>query len=413
MAKVVVEQQNCIIENRNEKNAISWITFLVLTMMYMIAYNETLRAKSILWYGISVLAIGVVFFNMLQQNRKIELSFFTGWALTFFVYCALSAMWALDIDPVFNTMKTLLLVFVVHILLAELINTKADIKKVLWANFFALLFTALFIIFTIDISTLGQDRLGSDGLGELWNANDIGLKMCVGAIIASYFLLSTRKNTYRLFVLACMALFVVIALFTGSRKVVLLLAMVGILIFFLKAKRHRLLVLILGLLFAVAFYQIILNIESLYNVLGKRLEDMIDGLFKGGTKEDSFNTRAEMISMGLDWFLQRPLFGYGLSNFSVLYGRATGWTTYSHNNFVEILVSGGLIGFTIYYAIYIYIVFNLLKPAFKQRDLLAIVLFSIIVSTLVLQIAMVSFSLTLFNCLLCLGCIYIKVRSKL
>ena len=359
--------------NSKRENSISSLLLLLLTAMYTVAYNETLRAISILWYGISALTILVLLCKIIFEKTSSRISFFTWWSLIFLGYCALSSIWALKVNPIFETMKTLVLVFAAHILLAESISAKQDIEKILWANFFALLFTALFIILTIDISTLGQDRIGRDGLGELWNANDIGLKMTIGLIIGGYFFLSMKGAGKRLFLLACIALFMAIALLTGSRKVVLLIAMTIVLVLFLKAKKHRFLALVIGAVFALILYYIIMNVEIFYNVLGKRLEDMIDGLFKGGTKEGSFNERAQMISMGLNWFTERPLLGYGLSNFRILYGQAMGWETYSHNNFVEILVSGGLLGFVIYYSVYVYLLLCFSTTMYPSQSLYSFV----------------------------------------
>ncbi len=57
----------------------------------------------------------------------------------------------------------------------------------------------------------------------------------------------------------------------------------------------------------------------------------------------------EMIKIGWLAFLRRPLFGNGWFYFSVY----SGLGTYSHNNYIEILVTYGLAGFIFYYGIFI------------------------------------------------------------
>ena len=138
----------------------------------------------------------------------------------------------------------------------------------------------------------------------------------------------------------------------------------------------------------------------------------MDGLFKGGTTDQSFNQRQAMIDRGWKWFLKKPFLGYGLSNFSVLHRELFGWETYAHNNFIEILVSGGIVGFALYYSIYVYIFVKLWRLVFKEKDLTAIILFSLNICTLVLQIALVSFATTLFNVLLMLGVVYVKLNRR-
>ncbi len=394
------------------KSLISGWVLLLLVAMYTIAYNNTFRAVSLLWYGISAAAIlvlaALIFFNRIKG----KMSFFVGWATAFFLFCILSCLWSMETEPAFASLRTLFLIFVVHILLAELIIDKKDLDKILFANFLALLFVALYILFTMDLSQIGEDRIGVDTLNEYWNANDIGMKMCVGLGFSLYFAIKNKSKWKRLFYGVCTTLFIILGLFTGSRKALLMIMFLVVLVFWLKAKRHRFLVLLSALAAAIGLYFLTINIESLYNVLGYRMEQMIEGLFKGETEDGSFNHRQTMIELGWKWFCDKPLLGYGLSNFRILHKGTFGFETYSHNNFIEILVSGGVVGFAIYYSIYVYIFVKLWRLVFKEKDLTAIILFSLNICTLVLQIALVSFATTLFNVLLMLGVVYVKLNRR-
>ena len=55
-------------------------------------------------------------------------------------------------------------------------------------------------------------------------------------------------------------------------------------------------------------------------------------------------------------WLEKPLFGHGLHQFK--YVNQSG---VSHNNFFEILVNNGILGFIAYYVLYIYILFSFFK----------------------------------------------------
>ena len=61
------------------------------------------------------------------------------------------------------------------------------------------------------------------------------------------------------------------------------------------------------------------------------------------------------------------MLGYGLDNFRIINLHATGHLTYSHNNFIEILVGVGAIGFLIYYSYYIKLLFEYIKMYFKHQ----------------------------------------------
>jgi len=63
-----------------------------------------------------------------------------------------------------------------------------------------------------------------------------------------------------------------------------------------------------------------------------------------------------MVEIGLKTFLDHPLFGIGIGNSRELTVVYLGWETYLHNNFVELLASGGIVGFLLYYAMYLYLI---------------------------------------------------------
>jgi len=73
----------------------------------------------------------------------------------------------------------------------------------------------------------------------------------------------------------------------------------------------------------------------------------ISNMFEG---DESTKERYFMALMGLNLFSESPIFGHGLNSFSVM----SGLGYYSHNNAVEILVSGGLLLFLCYYFVFFY-----------------------------------------------------------
>lgn len=404
-----VEQYKTI--NGESKHVVSGPLFWILTVMYTIAYNSDFRATSIVWYGFSAITIGALAYIVSSKYMHKSLGVYAVWALAFFGYSFMSGLWAQNINEVLDTSKTLFLIFVVNILLSFIIETKEDIKSILLANFLALVFYLVYILFKIDFSQLGEDRLGVDLLGPLWNANDVGMKLCIGFSLALYFGFEKKDIVLRVCLWAIGLLFAVISFYTGSRKVVLMLIGIVALFTFCYSK-HKIAAIIITLASAIMIYLAVMNIESLYNVLGKRLESLIANLFGEDTSEGSFDARAEMIKLGWNAFLERPIFGYGMSNFSVLYEQVMGTSTYSHNNFIEILVNGGVVGFILYYFIYGYIFVKLFKMAFVKRDTTAIILFTINLVLVGLQIAVVSYYLTLYNCILMLAVMNVKVGEK-
>ena len=69
-------------------------------------------------------------------------------------------------------------------------------------------------------------------------------------------------------------------------------------------------------------------------------------------KESSVETRLDYIRLGWLQFISSPILGNGIgcAGYSML--KEYGKITYLHNNYIELLASGGIIGFTLFYSIY-------------------------------------------------------------
>jgi O-antigen ligase len=128
--------------------------------------------------------------------------------------------------------------------------------------------------------------------------------------------------------------------------------------------------------------------EPLYLVIGKRVESLVQGL-DGGTTDSSTSTRFDMISTGLQYFIQKPFFGYGLGNYRFI----SGYNTYSHNNYTELLVSFGLFGTVLYYSMHLYIlgkgILLIAKKGYRQN--FAVLSCIMIVITMLMDLGMVSY----------------------
>ena len=99
-----------------------------------------------------------------------------------------------------------------------------------------------------------------------------------------------------------------------------------------------------------------------------RFADILDMISGKGTRET--NTawlRFAYNDLGLQLFRQSPLIGIGIGNANLYTQILFGNNHYLHNNYVELLACGGLIGFFLYYSIHLYILFFLWKYR-KYRD---------------------------------------------
>ena len=364
--------------------------------------------KSLVWYAISGFTIAYLTFMIaFSSYKKQPIGVYAIWASAFFAFTFLSGAWTINESEYFSKIKSLFLLFIVNILLSFTVETKKDIQRILFANFLALVFYLVYVLLKVDFSQLGEDRLGVDLLGSRWNANDVGIKLSCGFAFAIYYVFEKKMIAEKIFFALIGTVFAIVSFLSGSRTAFLLLVLIGVGMLFLMSKNKFLSLGIIAAFLATA-YLLVMRVEPLYEVLGKRLESLIINLFGGETAEGSFDTRAEMIKLGWKAFLERPIFGYGLGGSFLLYEQELDVYTYAHNNFIETLLNGGLVGFIIYYFIYAYILVKLFKRAYFKCDKVAICLLVINIGLLIMQIGTITYNSTLDNSALMLAVIYNK-----
>lgn len=147
-----------------------------------------------------------------------------------------------------------------------------------------------------------------------------------------------------------------------------------------------------ALLIVTFFYFAVMNIPFLYDMVGYRLELMISGLLGGGAVDASTSTRMGLVEHGINFFLSSPWIGHGGANFAALnafYYRANAGC-YAHNNFIEILADYGVIGFILYYWIYIFMIAKTIKRL-KTTSNLQLMVFSLLVTLLIMEYGFVSY----------------------
>ena len=103
----------------------------------------------------------------------------------------------------------------------------------------------------------------------------------------------------------------------------------------------------------------------------------------------SVNSRMLMINVGYSIFANNPLWGCGINNaqFILEYYFAR---TYLHNNYIELLADLGLIGFCLYYLVYLYDIIGLIKyRRLKVYNELSSILIILLIMLLIADISVV------------------------
>jgi len=213
----------------------------------------------------------------------------------------------------------------------------------------------LFVILIFLFKDILVGRLGFGStvnfLGVLlaFNSNMIGIYSSFTSLFYLYFYTKEKKIRYLFYIL----FLIFITLVTGSRKSLFFILFGSAIELYILFPKKRIKFFLIGLLAMGVSYLVIMKIDFFYNIIGSRIENLYILMEKGNVKDGSMDAREQMKEIGLYYFKKKPLTGYGLDSYRYL---PKTWETYSHNNNVELLVSGGIYGLIIYYLPAIYMI---------------------------------------------------------
>lgn len=338
---------------------------IAMTLFFAVALNPEWSSNSIFWWGSTFFAFGV-YAAVHHFSIPFRITQFKTWFFLFFGVCLLSIPFGISSSNSLNTMKTLVVLMLILFVMDEDIITKSDLEKYMKMYMIAAAIMMLYLVLFFDLNNFQLAQRGMATTG-MWNGNDVGLKCAVFLIFFLYFFDSYRRISMRFLLLGGAVLALVLLYFTASRKA-LLIAVFGIALYYYfkhPNKRFRnLLVILFGIYIA---FQLVMSVPELYEAIGWRIEGMLSLVSGKGTVDSSALLRAQYIQVGLDAFKESPIIGYGIDNYRYINLRETGHLTYSHNNFVDILVGVGGIGFLVYYFYYIKLTCDFLRLYFRRN----------------------------------------------
>jgi hypothetical protein len=209
------------------------------------------------------------------------------------------------------------------------------------------------------------------------------LAMACGFPAYFVFLMKGRLNF--LISIFCLGLAVYGTILTGSRKGIILVTCL-----FVYIGLHKILsgnrttyiglcaltIAILLIMFSEEILDILLSgTEGLLAI--KRMVMAFHG--EGG----SFSERMEMIQISEKLFWQRPFFGYGLG----MFGQVSGFGRYSHNNYCELAIGGGIFGIILFYTVH----FNVLRYSIYMSREKCVCIWILLMNVLLQDVVVVSY----------------------
>ena len=370
----------------------------VLLFIYSILGCITFRFEDTLFiYGTVAITLFLSFVVVAKQKGIIHWGKYNSWYIIVNLYWVISIIWSIDKRKYFEILNPyILLIFITMVLVTIYLRDYQCYGKLLRYIVIAAVAAGIRCIAATDISSIlvyyNREMFAAKLLTQGVNYNYFTTGFALAAVIAFY--LAYIKKI-KIFYLAYFFLTIVCTI-SGSRKSIIISVLAGIL-FLLFHKRDTKLVkkLSIIILIFIIVCVLIFKIPTLYHAVGEIMEDLFRSLL--GLSQDivepSIIEREFFKKKAWEIFFDNPIIGVGANNYSaVLQSINYDHAVYAHNNFLEILADGGLIGFFIYYSFYAYNLFIALsrykRNKYSDETILVLVF---IISLLIMEYGQITY----------------------
>ena len=302
----------------------------------LIVLNQNLNLSFYILYGIIPFClISVILIELkIYLSNKLLLQF-----IYFFIWSSVSLIYTVNNGMTANYLSILLGNIVLWYTTYRIVMRSNDFRVIIFIFFFCFLYHAVSAFFQPVKYT--EDIMTTRAVGLFDNPNVLGFTIWYGLITVIFLSIIIKNKFIKILLWGCVPFFLFIMLQTGSRKGVLSIIIFFLVLIFYIAKTHyRWIIVSVGVL--VFLLNEFVNISFLENTA-----------FGARMSQETFNrgmdTRLGLITEGFQLFKKNPLFGVGLGSFTSY--SSTG--AMSHNDYIEVLASTGIIGFLLYFPIYL------------------------------------------------------------
>lgn len=242
----------------------------------------------------------------------------------------------------------------------------------------AALSTYVYAFYGFDTLANSDSRLQN---GDFGNVNIVGMYCAFSIILAIYAIVALKKNQVMCVVASIICLPCV--MFSGSRKALLTLIICLLAFVFLYFRNTSLIVKVLTAFVVLAVIMILVDKISAFEPIKERLMGLFEIFGEGEATVEGDENRILFLTEGYAAFLQKPIFGHGFCYSYHIFG------AYSHNNYVELLMCHGVVGFLIYYSVFVALIIKCHRSTVDLRT--KVLVYLVIIKMLVEDVGTVSY----------------------
>lgn len=338
-------------------------------LYFFLSYiSATIPGGSVLLIGALMMIVAGAFLER-EADVPADCFLIIGYMAIFILFCMASRSWSQEparSGPKINGMLFAFFGETVILFFCRDLKPENFLKIIMYGGYALLVYTILrygWSNFRKLIS--GSERISN----EVINANTLGMSAAY-SIIINLFMIFRRKRVQIADGVIGLALIVILV--SGSRKALLIVGggTGGLLILNSINKENfaQSIIRILASLFVVAALLFLLSCVPAAAGIMKRFDDLFTLLEGGGDRGTDGWIRFAYMDLGMQLFKKHPLLGVGIGNANVYTLMQFGHDHYLHNNYAEMLATGGIVGTAIYYSIYLLIMYSFFRNWRKRHQ---------------------------------------------
>lgn len=381
-----------IIEANIKTKGISYEILLKISLMMLIITKYV--SDHTIFSDIAIFIFSCISICFMIVRKKVYFSEYYFILICFIAYHLILVLFNISINST-SSLKMISTLIVNFLLLTFIYNYIFHLNNI--DLFFKIYVHAALISFVLIVIFLEGD-IFSGRLGHSWrqyvsyyiigqpvylSANATSNFCSIGFLISTFLYNKEKRKKYLIFDL----IFILGVLLSGSRKGILILCIYSIYMIIHIYRKKALKLISLLIIAPIFIYFIIIKIPLFYENIGLRVQDLIISLTSGNMVDASTETRFNLIDTAKEYISYKPLFGYGLGSFKYLQDSLG-----IDNNYYELLMSGGLVGFLIYYSYIVLASIKYMKLVYSHNNEYVKLLYVILMSFLLLDIGTVTYS---------------------
>jgi len=321
---------------------------------------------------------------IVYEKIRINKIYLTAYLILIFwsIYSLLSGLWSINLGATLNQSNSIISFLLSFFIITQLIDTQQKLENM--NKLFLIIFIAYLIISVWEMTTFSHlptskavidGRFTNAPYGPFFNRNNFA---SILLLIFPLIIFGLRKSKGKIFIPILILFMVIIFFVQGARIAILALSFFIIVNIFYSTKTESLISLIL-ILITLFLYNHFKDNKLLILAKKGTISEIVSLNYEiDSYKQSSMKQRKYLGLSAIEMFFESKMCGVGSGNFennmTPLRKSKTAGIINSHNFFMEILATNGLLVAMLLFFLFVYVLINLLRIYKKDKDALGLIL---------------------------------------